>query len=49
MAPLNFFFGHGDAEKEGDNLSRIAMGNVAHPKMWNESMNNLQLCEIILY
>ena len=28
MCPLNFFFGHGDAEKTGDNLSRIAMGNA---------------------
>lgn len=34
MSPLNFFFGHGDAEKTGDNLSRIAMGNVAYSHPW---------------
>jgi len=34
MCPLNFFFGHGDAEKTGDNLSRIAMGNVAFYHPW---------------
>ena len=39
MSPLNFFFGHGDAEKTGDNLSRIAMGNapgmLADFRLWN--------------
>mmetsp|Transcript_7868 Transcript_7868/g.14264 ORF Transcript_7868/g.14264 Transcript_7868/m.14264 type:complete len:764 (-) Transcript_7868:172-2463(-) len=34
MGPLNFFFGHGDAEKVGDNLSRIAMGNVRNGHPW---------------
>ena len=38
MSPLNFFFGHGDAEKTGDNLSRIAMGNVPRPR-WLESLS----------
>ena len=28
MSPLNYLFGHGSAEQTGDNLSRIAMGNV---------------------
>jgi len=36
MGTLNFFFGHGDAEQVGDNLSRIAMGNVriGHPWLY---------------
>ena len=38
MSPLNFFFGHGDAEKTGDNLSRIAMGNAPR------SLENLSEC-----
>ena len=33
MCPLNFFFGNGDAEKTGDNLSRIAMGNAPRQKL----------------
>ncbi|OLP93432.1 hypothetical protein AK812_SmicGene24668 [Symbiodinium microadriaticum] len=32
--PLNFFFGDGDAEKAGDNLSRIAIGNVKNNHPW---------------
>lgn len=34
MCPLNFFFGDGDAEKAGDNLSRIAIGNVKNNHPW---------------
>ncbi|CAK9093548.1 CSC1-like protein At4g02900 [Durusdinium trenchii] len=34
MSPLNYLFGHGSAEQTGDNLSRIAMGNVAISHPW---------------
>ncbi|CAJ1438579.1 unnamed protein product [Effrenium voratum] len=34
MGPLNFFFGKGEAEETGDNLSRIAMGNVKTNHPW---------------
>jgi len=34
MGSLNFFFGHGEAEEVGDNLSRIAMGNVSVGHPW---------------
>ena len=41
MSPLYFLFGHGTAEENGDNLSLIAMGNVAFGHPWLYYVNGI--------